>query len=199
MKIFLETPRLILRQFTKDDVDNLVTLDSDPDVMRFINGGIASSYEAVAEDFLPNILSYYDQYENFGFWAIVEKSSNEFIGWVVLRPESRFQLAQLLKVAEADAVELGYRLRKISWRKGYATEISQALVTKSFTEWNLNKIVGWALAENKASLRVMEKVGLKLQQEYVLTADMLPDASLLENPIIQNLLNQKIVKYQLVR
>ncbi|MGL4880060.1 MAG: hypothetical protein ACRC8K_03235 [Waterburya sp.] len=48
-----------MRQFTEDDVNNLVALDSYPDVMRFINGGVASSYLAIAETFLPDILSYY--------------------------------------------------------------------------------------------------------------------------------------------
>jgi [ribosomal protein S5]-alanine N-acetyltransferase len=48
MNIFLETNRLILRNLTQDDVDDLVRLDSDPEVMRFINGGIATTREAIA-------------------------------------------------------------------------------------------------------------------------------------------------------
>ena len=197
MNIFLETPRLILRQFTEDDVDNLVALDSDPDVMRFINGGFASSREAITEKFLPDILSYYEEYDNLGFWAIVEKSSREFIGWVVLRPESRFRIAVLLNVVESDAMELGYRLRKVSWGKGYVTEASQALIDRALEE-NIPKIIAWALPENKASIRVMEKLGMKLQQEYVLTAaDVLPNVKLLESPVIQNILDREIVKYKL--
>lgn len=197
MKIFLDTPRLILRQFTKDDVDNLIALNSDPDVMRFINGGIASSHQEIAENFLPYILSYYNKYKNLGFWAIIKKSSQEFIGWICLRPESDFKLLQQLNLAESDAVELGYRLRKLSWGKGYVTEAAQALVNKSFSESKINKIVAWALAENKASIRVMEKAGLKLEQQYVVTADMLTDTSLLENPLVQNLLDRQFVRYQI--
>jgi [ribosomal protein S5]-alanine N-acetyltransferase len=198
MKIFLETPRLILRQFTEDDVDNLFALDSDPDVMHYINGGFPSSYDAIANTFLPDILSYYEEYDNLGFWAIIEQASQEFIGWIVLRPESRFRLAKLLNVAESNALELGYRLRKISWGQGYATEVSQAVIAKAFTEGNFQKIIAWALPENKASIRVMEKLGLTLQQEYVLTAaDILPDVELLKSPVIQNVLNRKIVKYRL--
>jgi [ribosomal protein S5]-alanine N-acetyltransferase len=200
MKIFLETPRLLLRQFTEQDVDKLVALDSDSEVMRFINGGFPSSYQAIAETFLPDVLSYYKDYDNLGFWAIIEKSSQEFMGWIVLRPESRFRFAKLLNVAESDALELGYRLRKISWGQGYATEASQALITKAFTEGDFRKIIAWALPENKASIRVMEKLGLKLQREYVLTAaDILPDVQLLESPVVQNILNRKLAKYQLLR
>ncbi|VEP13699.1 Acetyltransferase [Hyella patelloides LEGE 07179] len=198
MTIFLETPRLILRQFTQDDADKLFILDSDPDVMRFISGGIGSSYETITQHFLPDVLGYYEQYDNLGFWAINEKSSQEFIGWVVLRPEARFRFAQLLGVVEFDAMELGYRLRQISWGKGYATEVSRLLVNKAFTEWNFTKIIAWALSENKASIKVMKKLGMTLQQEYVLTAaDVLPDVKLLENPVIQNILDKKLVKYQL--
>lgn len=200
MNIFLETPRLILRQFAEDDVDNLVALDSDPDVMRFV-GGVASSYDTVTTKSLPDILSYYEEYDNLGFWAITEKSSREFIGWIVLRPESHFRIAMLLNVAEPDAMELGYRLRKVSWGKGYATEASQALINKAVTQCNGNvkKIIAWALPENKASIRVMEKLGMKLQQEYVVTAaDVLPNVKLLESPVIQNILDRKIVKYQLL-
>lgn len=197
MNIFLETHRLILRQLTKNDLDNLVMLDSDPDVMRFINGGIASSRQAIANKFLPYAMSYHDQYENLGFWAIVEKQSREFVGWIFLRPEVDFKLLQQLNLAEKDAIELGYRLCKHSWGRGYATEVAQKLVDKSFTESEIDKIVAWALTENKASIRVMKKIGLKLQHQYTVTADMLPDVSLLENPLIKNLLNRQIVRYQL--
>lgn len=199
MNVFLETPRLILRQFTEDDVDNLVALDSDPDVMRFINGGVASSRETIAKKFLPDVLSYYCEYDNLGFWAIAEKSSHEFIGWVVLRPESRSKIATLLNVAESDAMELGYRLRQISWGKGYATEVSRALINKALKQGDAKKIIAWALPENKASIKVMKKLGMKLQQEYIFTAaDVLPNVKLLESTVIQNILERKIVKYQLL-
>lgn len=196
MKIFLQTPRLILRQLNEDDLDNLVTLDSDPEVMRFINGGIAISRKAIAENFLPYVMSY-DNQDELGFWAIIEKSSQEFIGWIFLRPEADFKLLQQLNLADSEAIELGYRIRKLSWGKGYTTEASQALVNRCFTASNINKINAWALAENKASVRVMEKAGLKLQQEYIVTPEMLTDSSLQENLLVQNLLNRPFVKYQI--
>ena len=194
--IFLETSRLILRPITFDDLDDLVVLDSDPDVMRFINGGIPISRNAIAKNFLPYVMSY-DEGDNIGFWSMIEKSNQEFIGWIFLRPEVDFELLRQLNLAEKNAVELGYRIRKQSWNKGYTTEASQALVSKSFNESDTRKVVAWALTENKASTRVMEKIGMKLQQEYVVTADMLPDASLLENSLVQNILDRQIVKYKI--
>ena len=194
--MFLETPRLILRQLTSNNVDDLVTLDSDPEVMRYINGGVASTREAIAKDFLPYAMSYYDRDKNLGFWAIIEQQSNDFIGWIFLRPEVDFKLLQQLNLAEQDAVELGYRIRRSSWGKGYTSEAAQALIAK-ITESQISKINAWALIENKASTRVMEKVGLKLQQEYVVKAEAIADKQLLTNSLVRNLLDRTVVKYQL--
>ncbi|MGD1917991.1 MAG: GNAT family N-acetyltransferase [Pleurocapsa sp.] len=182
---------------TFDDLDNLVTIDRNPEVMRFINGGIATSSKAIAEEFLPYVMSYYDKSKSMGFWAIVEKQSKEFLGWIFLRPEADFELLQQLDLAEKDAVELGYRIRQQSWNRGYTTEVAKALIDKSFAETQANKINAWALIENKGSIRVMEKAGLKLQQEYVVTASMFKDDSLLAKPLIKNLLDRTLVKYQL--
>ena len=196
VKVFLETPRLILRRFTEEDVDLLVALDSDPDVMLYINGGVASSREAIAQNFLPYVMSYYERYEHLGFWAIVEKQSQEFIGWIFLRPEVDFELLQQLNLAEKDAIELGYRIRKQSWGKGYTTEAATALIDRSFSESAIAKIVAWALVANKASTRVMEKAGLKLEREHLITADRLPN-HLLSNPLVENLLDRTVARYQL--
>src|SRR4249920_4109233 len=110
MQIFLETERLVLRQFTEDDVDDLVELDSDPDVMHFINGGRPTPRLEVETDILPAYLDYYERFAGYGFWAAVEKSSGGFVGWFHFRPE---------KADRPNEVELGYRLRKTAWGKGY--------------------------------------------------------------------------------
>src|SRR6478672_4352601 len=74
MHIFLQTERLQLRRFTDDDVENLVELDSDPEVMRFINGGRPTSRDEIENDVLPAFLDYYKRSAGYGFWAAVEKS-----------------------------------------------------------------------------------------------------------------------------
>ena len=196
MKVFLTTPRLTLRQLNLNDLDNLFRLDSDPEVMRFINGGIASTREALSQEFLPYVMSYYDKSENIGFWAIVEKQTQDFIGWIFLRPEVDFKLLQQLNLAEEDAVELGYRIRQQSWNKGYTTEVAKVLIDRSFGKTEINQINAWALIENKASTRVMEKTGLRRKQEYVITADMFDDDSYLKNPLVQNLCDRTLVKYR---
>src|SRR5262245_33261743 len=86
MHVFLETERLILRRFTEDDVDNLVDLDSDPAVMRYLSGGPPTPREETERDFLPSILGYYGRFAGFGFWAAIEASTGAFVGWFHLRP-----------------------------------------------------------------------------------------------------------------
>src|SRR2546425_9340323 len=62
MQIFVETERLLLRRFTEDDVDNLVELDSDPDVMRFVNGGRSTPRQEIESDVLPKFLDLYERF-----------------------------------------------------------------------------------------------------------------------------------------
>ena len=173
-KVFLETERLILRQFTESDAENLFELDSDREVIRFANLGIIkggepidTDYETIRNKTLPRLLAYYQKYEGYGFWAAIEKSSNEFIGWFQFRPalDSKFNLISGLY--HNDDIELGYRLRKVSWGKGYATEGARALILKGFSELGTQRVISSALAENRASSRVMEKAGLKFWQKYI--------------------------------
>ena len=157
MQIFLETERLVLRLFTEDDVDNLVELDSDPDVMHFRNGGLPTPRREVEDDVLPAFLGYYERFPGYGFWAAVEKSSGRFVGWFHFRPGAD---------AEPDEVELGYRLRKSFWGRGYATEGSRALIQKGFAELGVQRVVAFTMVVNVASRRVMEKAGLRFVRTF---------------------------------
>jgi RimJ/RimL family protein N-acetyltransferase len=157
MRIFLETDRLVLRQFTMADADNLVQLDADPDVMRYITGGVPTSRAEIEDEVLPAFLGYYQRYEGFGFWAAIEKATGEFLGWFHFRPRPD---------ADPGEVELGYRLRKSAWGQGYATEGSRALIRKGFTEHGVQRVVAEAMVVNQASWRVMEKAGLTLVRTF---------------------------------
>jgi RimJ/RimL family protein N-acetyltransferase len=155
--VFLETERLVLRRFTQDDVDNLVELDSDPDVMQFINGGRPTPREEIETDYLPAFLRYYERFAGYGFWAAVEKSTGQFLGWFHFRPEPD---------APEDEVELGYRLRKAAWGKGYASEGSRALIEKGFAEHGVRRVFATTMVVNIGSRRVMEKAGLKYVRTF---------------------------------
>ncbi|HEV2107771.1 MAG TPA: GNAT family N-acetyltransferase [Thermomicrobiales bacterium] len=157
MQVFLETERLVLRQFTMDDADHLVELDGDPEVMHFITGGRATPREEIEHDILPAFLRYYEWFAGYGFWAAIEKSTGDFLGWFHFRPKEGSPL---------DEAELGYRLRKPAWGKGYGTEGSRALICKGFTELGVRRVVAEAMAVNVASRRVMEKAGLRFVRAF---------------------------------
>jgi RimJ/RimL family protein N-acetyltransferase len=157
MQIFLATQRLVLRRFTIADADNLVSLDADPEVMRFITGGIPTSRAEIQDEVLPAFLRYYQRYEGYGFWAAIEKETGEFLGWFHFRPRAG---------AAPGEVELGYRLRKSAWGQGYATEGSRALIRAGFTQFGVQRVVAETMAVNLASRRVLEKAGLILVRAF---------------------------------
>jgi RimJ/RimL family protein N-acetyltransferase len=157
VRLFLKTDRLVLRQFTEADLENLVELDSDPVVMRFLTGGRPTPGDVVRDETLPRILGYYRRFLGYGFWAAVETSTGDFLGWFEFRPTDE---------GHPDDVELGYRLRRSAWGKGYATEGSRALLRKGFTELGVRRVFAQTMAVNLASRRVMEKAGLTLVRTF---------------------------------
>jgi RimJ/RimL family protein N-acetyltransferase len=149
----LQTERLTLRPFVADDLDDLVELDSDPDVMHFINGGVATPPDEVEREVLPHFLAYADGASGYGFWAAEERATGAFLGWFHLRPH--------LGEGKPDEPELGYRLRRPAWGRGYASEGSRALVDLAFTDLGASRVYAETMAVNLASRRVMEKAGLR--------------------------------------
>lgn len=144
MHILLETDRLMLRRFTDADLDHLFALHNDPDVMRFLNGGKPMPREEIVRD-------YHARFAGDGYWAAVEKSTGEFLGWFGFHPTAN---------RPPDEFELGYRLRTSAWGKGYATEGSRALIRKGFAELGVRRVWAQTMAVNTRSRRVMEKAGL---------------------------------------
>jgi len=125
-------------------VDHLFTLHNDPDVMRFLNGGTPTPHAEIARE-------YDARFAGDGYWAAIEKSTGEFLGWFSFHsPDER----------DPDDFELGYRLHSAGWGKGYATEGSRALIRKGFTELGVRRVWAQTMAANTGSRRVMEKAGL---------------------------------------
>jgi RimJ/RimL family protein N-acetyltransferase len=155
-RTFLETARLRLREFTLDDADRIVELDSDPDVMRFISYGAPTPRSAIVEKVLPSWISYYKRVERVGFWAAEVRATGEFAGWFHLRPD-RFV---------ADEQELGYRFKKSTWGRGYATEGSLALLRDGFAVSSFPKVTARTLLRNVGSQRVMQKCGLTFEERF---------------------------------
>ncbi len=156
--VVLETERLILRRFTADDVENLVELDGDPEVVFRITGGVTTPREEVETDYLPAFLAYYDRGDAYGFWAAVERATGDFLGWFHFRPGEGHP---------DDEPELGYRLRRSAWGKGYAAEGSTSAdrpgVQRARRAPRGGRDDGGA---HGASRRVMEKAGMTVSRTF---------------------------------
>jgi RimJ/RimL family protein N-acetyltransferase len=156
--VYLETERLVLRRFTPDDLGDLVALDADPEVMRYLSGGAEMPPDEQPEALLPYWLAYYDRGDRWGFWAAIERSTGAFIGWFHLRPNPG---------DPDDEPELGYRLVRSAWGRGYATEGSRALIDKAFAEFGARRVYATTMTVNAGSRRVMEKAGMRYVRTFV--------------------------------
>ena len=153
MDIILETQRLTLRQFTEGDVDNLFELNSDPEVMRYLSSGRPTPLETLRDEIIPFHLSVYERLDRLGTWAAESAATGDFLGWFHFRPGPD---------GDVTNIDLGYRLRRSAWNKGYATEGSRALITMGFRDLGVERVFGHTMTVNTASRRVLEKCGLTL-------------------------------------
>lgn len=165
------TERLLLRRFTAADVDNLLALDGDPEVMRYLEPRIKTRAEIEAE-VLPLFLGRYQRHRDYGRWAADARDSEDFVGWFGMRPV-RPSEAAIVDWPDAPpssgVAEIGYRLRRRDWGRGYATEGARALVRRAFTELGLDEVVATTMAVNARSRAVMEKAGLRYARTVYLT------------------------------
>jgi RimJ/RimL family protein N-acetyltransferase len=162
----LETDRLRLRLFTREDADALFALDSDPEVTRY-TGGPAADITPCRERIEKALLSYEAYQCELGYFVAEDKASAAFLGWFDLRPALEYRFAAEAGYGPGE-LDLGYRLHRFAWGKGLATEGSRALVRKAFEELGAPAIVSSALVTNLASTRVMEKCGLRRVSEFAM-------------------------------
>lgn len=146
MNKILETQRLYLREMTPEDAEVAYILNLDPEVLRYTGDDPFESIEE-AKTFLENYASY--RTYGFGRWGMILKETGEYLGWCGLK-----------YTPELDEFDIGYRLMKQFWGKGYATEAAEACLEFGFTQFNMKTIVGRAIPANVASVRVLEKIGL---------------------------------------
>lgn len=142
----IHTPRLALRPVTPADRPALVALEADPEVMRFLNGGLPVPAAGCPDaDYLtprgtePEVL------------VAHERSSGRFIGWFALFDDGR--------VDGLATAELGYRLLRAAWGQGFASEGVAALVADAFHQRGFGRVRAQTMAVNRASCRVLEKTG----------------------------------------
>ena len=144
------TERLALRPLRADDVDLLLDLDSDPEVMRYLTGGRASTREEVTE-LVGHAIGHR--------WIATDRATDDVVGWFALWPTGPSEL------------ELGYRLRRAHWGRGLASEGARALLEVAFGGWGIERVWAQTMAVNERSRRVMERCGLRYHRTVHLEWD----------------------------
>ena len=140
--------RLHYRPFRRVDVEAAFAIFSDPDVMRFSPHGPHRDVARTAE-MLARLIDH-NRRRGFGFWAVTLPDTEELIG-----------MAGLAELDTSGDIELGYRLRRDCWGRGYATEAASAWVGKGFGHLQLARIVAVVEPDNVISKRILERVGMR--------------------------------------
>lgn len=152
MRIVLQTPRLILREFVPTDAGALAQVISDPETMRFYP---APFDRAGVERWIERNLRRY-QVDGHGLWAMDLKSSGEMIG----------DCGITLQEVDGEALpEIGYHVRKDYWRQGLATEAARACRDYGFLHLNAEFLISLIRPENLASQRVAEHNGMTVWKQ----------------------------------
>ena len=149
MKVILETDRLLLREYVEEDAEAFFKLNTDPDVLRFVPDKPLLNVEQARQILIDHPIADYRKY-GFGRGACILKSTGEQIGF-----------AGLKYLEELGEVDVAYRLLPKYWAQGLATEAALASVRFGFADLDLKRIIGLVMPENIASVRVLEKTGLR--------------------------------------
>ena len=146
----LASARLVIRPFEpKRDAEPLFELWGDEEAMRFVRPASANVEEA--RERLEQILEW--NRSGWGLWALEEREGGRLAGTVGLFPLAR----------EGPEIELAYHVVPSRWGRGYATEAGVALLEAAWRETDLDHVVAIAFPENRASIRVMVKLGMSLE------------------------------------
>lgn len=158
MKGIIETKRLILREMTEKDVMGMYELDSDPEVHRYL-GNKPISTEDQALQIIQNVRQQYIE-RGIGRWSVIDKESDEFIGWAGLKLEQREINGNV------DYYDLGYRLKRKFWGLGIGKECAYESLKYGFEKMDLKEIFAAAHIQNQASNKILEGLGLKYLETF---------------------------------
>ncbi len=154
----IETPRLIIRALLPEDKLGMFELDSNPQVHRFLGNNPVQTVEQINEVIAFVRQQYIDN--GIGRWAIIEKQTNEFVGW------TGFKLMKEKVNGYFNFIDFGYRLKEKFWGLGYATEAGKAALLYGLEHFHFAPVYGMTDINNHASRNVLEKLGFKLIEVF---------------------------------
>ena len=152
-QFYIETKRLIMRDMLPTDDEGMFLLDSDPEVHRYLGNKPFQSIEQ-SRKIIDYVRTQYTT-NGIGRWAVIEKETNCFIGWAGLK------LVTEPINGYINFYDIGYRLIKQFWGKGYATETAIASVEYARNTLQLKELIGMANINNVASRKILEKIGMQ--------------------------------------
>ena len=152
MRNILETERLYLRELNINDAEYFYRLNLDKEVLKYTGDKPFEDLKS-AKSFLENYMPY--EKNGCGRWAVRNKENEEFLGWCGIKFTEK-----------PNEYDIGFRFFRKYWNKGYATESAKACVDYGLNKLQLPEIVGRAMKENKASIRVLEKIGLEYVRDF---------------------------------
>jgi len=148
-EVTLETERLIMRMWRDADFEEYAELCADPEVMRFLGGKVFDRTEAWRQ--MASMIGHW-YLRGYGIWAVEEKESGRLAGRIgCINPEGW------------PGFEVGWTLKREFWGKGYATEAGRRALEYGFNELDKPHIISLIHPENRASIRVAERLGEKLE------------------------------------
>jgi len=155
----LETDRLVLRRWDLDaDLDPFAAMCADPDVMRYIGDGSTQTRAECVDRLRAFEASWRER--SFGLFAAELTATGEMIGFAGLAVPDF--LPEIMP-----SVEIGWRLARAHWGRGYATEAARAVLTFALDRVGLDRIVSAHAVGNEASANVMRKIGMHLERETI--------------------------------
>lgn len=159
MNIHLETERLIIRDLTEQDLDGMFAMDSDPEVHKYLGNKPIKHKDEVLK-YIKDVNTQYVE-RGIGRWALESKETGEFIGWCGLRLYTDYTFNN-----HTNFHDIGYRLRREFWGKGYATEASKACLKYAWNVMKLDTVYGITEIKNEASHKVLLKIGLNYIEDF---------------------------------
>jgi RimJ/RimL family protein N-acetyltransferase len=151
--VALRTERLILDAWHSSGWTDFRPIAQDAEVMRYITGGTPWSEEQI-RGFVERQVKLYAE-RGFCRWRLLDAASSEFMG---------FCGAGFWR--DAPDAEIGWWLARRHWGRGLATEAARCALRDAFERVGLERLISVAMVGNAASLRVMEKLGLRRQREF---------------------------------
>jgi len=144
------TERLLLREITWNDLENIHNLHSIAEVDEYNTLGIPKNMEETRELIRPDIEAKRMDPQSRYTWRIILQNSGEFIGLAgMILSNDKFKLG-----------EIYYKLLPEYWGKGYATEVAKNLILAGFEKFQMHKVEAGVATDNERSIRVLEKVGM---------------------------------------